>query len=166
MKEFWRLMTTHEACSVSLLRIKRGKKNRLIVFRSYLPELNQSTGSWYRHPSRCFSRVLYGLTVFSPFSSSSCVVAATCIFVPRCHKLGLPINRVVLTNHRTRMAHVSSGNTLPWPRRSVWVFRSYIASQNISLNLLLYRELLVGMVVSAIAVFRLVDNILSCSLHC
>ena len=30
----------------------------------------------------------------------------------------------------------------------------------------IYREFIVGIVVSAIAVFRLVDNILSSSLHC
>ena len=70
-------MTKHEACSASLLRINRGTKNRLIVFRSYLPELNQSTGSWCSHACSCFSRVLYGFTVFFPFSSSSCAVAAT-----------------------------------------------------------------------------------------
>ena len=34
---------------MSLSRINRGTKNRLIVFRSYLPELNPSTGSWCSH---------------------------------------------------------------------------------------------------------------------
>ena len=77
MNVFCRLMTKQEACSTSLLRINKGTKNRLIAFRSYLLELKPITGSWCSHACSCRSRVLYGFTVFFPFSSSSCAVAAT-----------------------------------------------------------------------------------------
>ena len=69
-------MTKQEACSASLLRINKGTKNRLIVFRSYLLELNPITGSWCSHACSCRSKVLYGFTLFSSFWSSLCAVAA------------------------------------------------------------------------------------------
>ena len=37
----------------------------------------------------------------------------------------------VLANHRTRNARVRSLKALPWPHSSIWVFPSWIASQNI-----------------------------------
>ena len=77
MNVFCRLMTKQGACSASLLRINKGTKNRLIAFRSYLLELNPSTGSWCSHACSCRCRVLYGLTLFSSFWSSLCAVAAT-----------------------------------------------------------------------------------------
>ena len=62
---FCRLMTA------ALLDINSGTNERLIMFRSYFPELNPITGNWRSQPSSCPINVLYGLFLPSSASSSS-----------------------------------------------------------------------------------------------
>ena len=79
-----------------------------------------------------------------------------------CHGLSL----LELTLHWTRYWPISPSHrsffALPWPRSSIWVFPSCLKTFN---WIYCYRELIVSIVVSAISVFRLVDNILSSILH-
>ena len=84
----------------------------------------------------------------------------------RCHELSLPLNRVC-TGQSSDSEHA----------RDQWQCAAVTPQVNLSFSFVSYiskhliecvaiREFIVGIVVSTIAVFRLVDNILSSSLHC
>ena len=85
----------------------------------------------------------------------------------RCHELSLPLNRVC-----TGQSSGSERALDQWQCAAVTpqVNLSFSFVSCISKHLIectyCYREFIVGIVVSAIAVFRLVDNILSSTLHC
>ena len=76
----------------------------------------------------------------------------------------LPIS----SSRRSHNAHVITVKVKSWPRGSIWVFRSCLASPHLqTFNWMYsYKQVAVRIVDSAIAVFRLVDNnfILSSSL--